>query len=260
MMFHEIHKELYSTLPFVLTSIGEMKQKDVNRPNGFDSHHFLWIKKGEGRFCIDGESFVLHDGEGVFIREGIPHSYHGNDFYTEFVTFTMETKMLEYLGASNWFRFQVPAFLEHDFNQLYHFARGNSTVLSRSAAGYSLVTEIFSAVLHSQETPAVRVLQMLECRYHEFLTLDQIASEVGMDRFSLCHYYMSQRGVTVMEDLHRIRIEKAKRFLKYSNDPIKKIGQSCGFESASYFGKRFRETVGCTPSEYRKRYGESVIH
>ena len=27
----------------------------------------------------------------------------------------------------------------------------------------------------------------------------------------------------------------------------------CGFDSASYFGMRFKEVVGCTPGEYRRR-------
>lgn len=259
MMFHEIHKELYNILPFILTSIGGEKQRATNRPTGFDSHHFLWVQKGSGRFCIKGETFTLNSGEGIFLREGVPHSYEGADFYTAYITFTMDTKMLDYLGAGDWFRFSVPAFLERDFLQLYRFATGNSTVLSRSSAGYSVVMDLFSTVLTTQDTPVARIGRMLECRYGEALTLDEIAAEVGMDRFSLCRYYMAERGVTVMDDLLRIRIEKAKRFLKYSTDPIKKVGQMCGFESSSYFGKRFRETVGCTPLEYRKRQSESVI-
>ena len=114
------------------------------------------------------------------------------------------------------------------------------------------MTELFSTILSSADTLSVRVLRLLEQRYSEPLTLYDIADEFGVDRFSLCRTYKAERGVTVMEDLNRIRIAKAKRFLKYGTDPIEKVGQLCGYESASYFGKRFRESVGQTPAEYRK--------
>ncbi|MBQ9759771.1 MAG: helix-turn-helix domain-containing protein [Clostridia bacterium] len=258
MMFHEIHKELFSVLPFVLTSVGEGIQKSTNRPAGFDSHHFLWVYKGMGKFCVNGEHFLLREGEGVFIRKDISHSYEGSDFYTAYITFTMDKKTLDYLGTGDWFRFSVPAFLEREFKHLLQFAMGNSTVLSRSSAGYPIVMDIFLSVLTRKNSTVTKVQQMLECRYGELLTLDDVAAEVGMDRFSLCRHYMAERGVTVMEELNRIRIEKAKRYLKYSNDPIKRVGKLCGFESASYFGKRFREAVGCTPMEYRKRQNEDI--
>lgn len=259
MTFVEIHKELYSVLPFMLTSVGHRKQEKVNRRVGFDSHHFLWILKGSGKFRIQDECFTLKSGEGIFMRENIPHSYEGNDFYTAYITFTMSKKMLDYLGVGEWFRFDVPNFLDRDFEQLCRFVMGNSTILSRSSAGYPLVMDLFSSVLAKKDTPVMQIQQLLEHRYHEALTLDEIASVVNMDRFSLCRYYMAERGITVMDELLRIRIEKAKRFLKYNNDPIQKVGKMCGFESPSYFGKRFREMVGCTPLEYRKRQSESVI-
>lgn len=259
-MFFEIHKELYDVYPFVLTSIGSNRQQDaVSRPRGFNSHHFLWIEEGVGHFCVDGKTFDLHAGEGIFLRDHVPHSYHGADFHTAWFTFTMTKEMLDHIGLPDFMRFEVPAFLDREFRQLFRFSTSSSTMLTRSAAGYTLFCELASAILSPKDSVAVRIEQLLECRYAEPLTLDVIAASVGMDRFSLCHYFAAETGKTVMDRLLHIRIEKAKRFLKYSNDPIKKIGEMCGFESSSYFGKRFRETVGCTPSEYRKRNNESVF-
>ena len=71
--------------------------------------------------------------------------------------------------------------------------------------------------------------------------------------FAFCRYYVRERGVTVMEDLFRIRIAKAKRLLRYSDESVESVGRACGFESPSYFSKRIRKAVGCTPVEYRKR-------
>ena len=254
LMFAEIHRELCGVLPFLLDTVGEhFKQDRVRRPNGFGSHHFLWVKEGEGEFWVGEECFTLRAGEGVFFRARVPHCYEGNGLHTMFCTFCMPDETLDYMGVPEWMRFTAPANLEHETALLYRFAIGNSTVLSRSAAGYSYVMELFAAILSPKDSPAVRVLHFLEQHYGDPLTLDKIAAVADMDRFAFCRYYTKERGVSVMEDLLRIRIAKAKRFLKYGSDSVELLGKMCGFESASYFAKRFRETVGCTPVEYRKQ-------
>ena len=113
---------------------------------------------------------------------------------------------------------------------------------------------MFTAILSSKESKAVRVRRLLEQRYAEPLTLLEIAEYLNTDRFLLCHLYKQEYGITMMDDLNRIRIQKAKKFLKSSSEPIETVGKLCGFDSPSYFGKRFRETVGCTPTDYRKKH------
>jgi len=34
---------------------------------------------------------------------------------------------------------------------------------------------------------------------------------------------------------------------------IIEISEECGFSSPSYFGKVFKESMGCTPKEYREK-------
>lgn len=256
-MFAEIHKELYDALPFVLNTVGEnTKQPPVSRPRGFDVHHLIWVKAGEGSFCVNGEHRVLKAGQGVFMRADVPHSYQGENMHTQWVTFAMTDQVLDYLRMPFYLFFDVPPYLEHETDQLFAFATGNSTAVSRSSAGYTYVTELFSLLLSPKESIAQCVIRFLEHSYAEPLMLDDVAAAVGVDRFALCRAYKQERGITVMEELKMIRIAKAKRFLKYSADSVERIGKMCGFESASYFCKQFRETVGISPAEYRKQHAE----
>ncbi|MBQ8213546.1 MAG: helix-turn-helix domain-containing protein [Clostridia bacterium] len=252
-MFAEIKRDTDAVFPFVLTTVGDNDHQDpMLRPEGFNSHHFLWLKTGKGSFRFGEDRFELSAGEGVFIRAGVPHSYEGKNFATAWCTFLMSDAMLDHLGVGDYMRFRVPADLNREHEQLYRFSVGDSTILSRSTAGYTFVMELFDAILTPTVHLSERVNRLLERRYAEPLTLDLIAEEVGVDRFALCRCYKRERGGTVMEELNRIRIAKAKRFLKYSTASVESVGRMCGFESSSYFGKRFREAVGCTPAEYRK--------
>lgn len=258
-MFAEIDVELSTALPFVLHTVGCFeRQPPVTRPQGFEAHEFLWVREGRGSFFVRGETFTLEKGEGVFFRKDVPRSYEGKDFSTSWCTFFMSDEALDYLGVTDWMRYTVPPHLDRELDTLHAFANGSSTVLSRSAAGYQFVTDLFGTILASKDSVATRILRFLEHRYGDPLTLDEIAAEAGMDRFAFCRYYTQARGVSVMEDLFRIRIAKSKRLLKYSTDTVESVGKMCGFDSPSYFGKRFREAVGCTPAEYRRRANGEV--
>ena len=257
--FFEIHEEDYADLPFLLFTIGESrKQESVWRTKGYGAHQFLWVTRGTGSFCIDGESFTLSEGEGVFFRAGVSNCYQGDPFSTRWFSFFINPAMLDHLGVGNVLRFSVPAWLDEDFASLHRFALGNSTPLSRSARGYLLVCNLFSYILKPNDTPATKILRMMESRFSEPLTLDDIAASVGIDRFRLCRYFLKETGSTVMDRLLHVRIEKAKHLLLLENESIGHVARLCGFESAAYFTKRFRQEVGCTPSEYRKQHSESV--
>ena len=253
-MFAEINKNAAKSLPFVIHTLGESApQSPINRPTGFETHHLIWVTEGSGTFTIDGKTFTLEKGEGIFTRAHIPHSYKGEYFSTMWLTFTMSGDALDCIGIGNVLHFFVPENMTNEARHLLAFANGNSNIVSRSAAGYSFITDFFMKVLSQSTSISDRALDILERRYSEPLSLDDIARELGTDKYTLCRTYKAEKGVTVMDDLFRIRISKAKRFLKISSENISEIGLMCGFENSCYFIKRFREKVGCTPSQYRSK-------
>ncbi len=252
-MFAEITPMSEIALPFVLTTVGDATlQPPVVRERGYLAHHFLWLRRGVGHFCVNRERFDLSEGEGIFMRANVAHSYEGEDFGTAWCTFLMDTSVLDRLGVGDCLRFRVPAHLDRASDRLFRFASGESTLFSRSAAGYTFVMELFESILETDISFSARVRRLLESRYAEPLTLDDIADELDCDRFSLCRAYKRERGITVMEELTDIRIAKAMHLLKYSTEKVESIGKMCGFDSPSYFGKRFREAVGVSPAVYRR--------
>ncbi len=259
-MFAEIRKEYLKegALPFVLHTIGSCQEKrPVNRPQGFFCHHLLWVKQGKGLFTVDGgEPFLLSTGEGLFCRRGVPHAYSAAKevLYTQWVTFFGADSILDYYQIPAFFRFKVSPSLCASTEELETLCTGNSTIISRSSAGYSWLSEWLDAAFSASGSLTDQIREYLEQCYGEPLDLEGIARQVGMNRFALCRSYKRLQGITVMEQLKRIRLSKAKQYLRFSAAPIAVIGQLCGFENASYFGKIFRENVGCSPGEYREQH------
>ena len=56
-----------------------------------------------------------------------------------------------------------------------------------------------------------------------------------------------------MEDIITSRIQFATELLKNPEIPIEKVAEMCGYASASYFIRQFKEQTGSTPSQFRKK-------
>lgn len=257
-MFAEIRKKYFKEpllFPFIVTTAGStVAERKQERPKGFPEHHLLIVTGGSGYFEVAGKRFLLSAGQGFFMRKDVPHSYDPQGrLSTLWVTFLGGESVLDYYGIGQSFIFEASNVLMRSTQSLIDFCSGNSTLLTRSAAGYSWLNDWLHDHFSASAPVEVQVRRYLEAHFAEELSLEQIASAVHMSRYSLCHYYQEHCRETVIDQLKRIRIEKACRMLRFSDESIEQISASCGIESPSYFSKLFKEQIGCTPREYRKK-------
>lgn len=92
----------------------------------------------------------------------------------------------------------------------------------------------------------------------EPLRLTEVAQHFGMSPQYFCSFFKAHLGRSFVQHINFLRIERASRLLRETDQPIMEIGFSVGFENFSYFIKRFRTVFGCTPSAYRKAGGGEI--
>ncbi|MGF7145606.1 two-component system response regulator YesN [Anaerotaenia torta] len=85
------------------------------------------------------------------------------------------------------------------------------------------------------------------------LTLDKVASKVNISPNYFSSLFNQETGMTFIEYLTDIRMEKAKEYLRCTGKKITEIGFSVGYLDSHYFSYIFKKTQNCTPSEYRCR-------
>lgn len=93
--------------------------------------------------------------------------------------------------------------------------------------------------------------------YFEHIGVPEIA-EAGFASERECHRtFKAELGVTPSQYLRDYRVEQACRMLVHTTRPLAQIGNQTGLGSPSHFGQVFREALGCTPRDYRKRWQNS---
>lgn len=122
--------------------------------------------------------------------------------------------------------------------------------------GYILENRLYTEGPSVQQKDARRIehlkkaLEKIESSYADCLTLDDLASEAGMNSKYFCRYFREMTHRTPIDYLNYYRVEQACFKLATTNESITDVGLSCGFNDVSYFIKMFKKYKGVTPKKY----------
>lgn len=111
----------------------------------------------------------------------------------------------------------------------------------------------FTAVPTGGDASRIKaMLRFIDDHFAEPLTLREIAAsaQIGPREASRC--FRRQLSLTAFEYLQNLRLDRACEYLRGGSLPITEIALRCGFSSASYFSKVFREHMNATPKGYRR--------
>jgi AraC-like DNA-binding protein len=99
-----------------------------------------------------------------------------------------------------------------------------------------------------------RVTDIVLSRFSEALTLEDLASAVGMSRWHFCRRFQSIVGVSPIRWLWALRTQLAATFIELEPRwTLTDVAFACGFGSSAHFSRAFKAAHGVSPSAYRQR-------
>ncbi len=118
---------------------------------------------------------------------------------------------------------------------------------------YELFDLIFSAPGDGED-----ILAPAECYLREHLADPDLrnadlARAANVSEVYFRKLFTRRHGVSPRRYILAARLENAKRRLAGSRESVGEIAAACGFSDIFHFCRAFRDAVGCTPGEYRKR-------
>lgn len=91
------------------------------------------------------------------------------------------------------------------------------------------------------------VLDLLHRDISRDWTLDSISDSVGISRASLANKFRESLGITPLDYLSRVRIEKGRRLLQEKNYTLEEIARKVGYSNAFSFSKAYKRVRGVSP-------------
>ncbi len=97
-----------------------------------------------------------------------------------------------------------------------------------------------------------RVIDYLRGNLDRQVKLEELAKVACFSEFHFHRIFSAVSGETLNNFTNRLRLERAARFLRYTNRSLTDIAFDCGFSSSATFSRAFRSGYDTSPSQFRK--------
>ena len=102
----------------------------------------------------------------------------------------------------------------------------------------------------TQISPAINYI---DANYDKAITLAEIARASHLSVSRLAHIFKEQMGITLIDYVTSVRIERAKELLLATDQNCTEICFQVGYNNQSYFTRTFKELVGMTALQFRAK-------
>lgn len=103
----------------------------------------------------------------------------------------------------------------------------------------------------NSEHPLIRVECFLRDHYSEHLTVKEIAEHFYINPVYLGQAFIKKHGISILEYIHNLRIEAAKKRLIDTHDTVRSIVESVGYVHYHHFLREFEKRTALKPVVFR---------
>lgn len=281
----ELLPEFHENFPYIMTNpLFSYIEKNLTRWHWHNALELFYMEKGSLTYYTPSGKFIFHEGCGGLVNSNILHMSKTISDPKQTIQYLHIFDPLFLAGTSgNLIDEKYISILtmqencdiikltpEDPTDQIILDKIKNSFSLSFDTFGFELkirsqLSEIWIDLLQkfndSQRASAIstkqndRIKQMLSFIFEHFsesVSIHQIADAGFCSERECYRIFQNYLHTTPNEYLTNYRLQKACDLLRQTNDSVTDISHFCGFGSSSYFGRIFKEHLGCTPSDYRK--------
>ena len=101
--------------------------------------------------------------------------------------------------------------------------------------------------------PVFRAMDYISLHYMEPFRIDELADWCHISEAHLRRLFSSHIRMSPLEYINLVRIRTACEYLKTTDEPVADIAHKCGFSVLSTFNRNFKQIMGVSPNEWRKR-------
>ncbi|MEF2243661.1 AraC family transcriptional regulator [Paenibacillus sp. IITD108] len=99
-----------------------------------------------------------------------------------------------------------------------------------------------------------RTIEYIHNHYESDLSLQAIASELGMSTSQLSKVFKKQENINFVDYVINFKMNKAKEWLVYTDLSIKEISDKLQYTTTQNFTRVFKQITGIPPGKYRSDY------
>lgn len=118
----------------------------------------------------------------------------------------------------------------------------------------AVITRRSTDTVAVDDSDVAEALKFVRQHAVEPIGIPDILKRIPVARRTLELKFRRVLGRTILEEIHRVRVERTKVLLTTTDLTLADIARQCGYSSPTMLGINFRSLAGITPGEYRRRF------
>lgn len=256
---------------FYLQECGHLKAGDGHHTSRQNLQSFLFavVLDGKGTLNYEGQHFQLENGDCFFIDCRAAHSYQSDSkspwelLWVHFNGCTTEEYYKLFLGQQQNVFHPVSSVkfvsILQELMRLNTEAYADTEVLTSGLIA-NLLTLLLTVNSISEESDTAlqaklkTVLAHIDANFTTDIRLDELAQRFDISKYYLTREFKRAYGETIFQHIISLRINYAKRLLRFTDKSVEEIATLCGFNDQSYFSKQFKKAENVTCLAFRRRW------
>lgn len=260
-----------------LQAISRVSGRNFEMPRMLHQHddrlEILFIENGRARHVIDSAVYALEPGDLVIYNAGVLHEEY-LQATTDLLVYTLDIQNVRFHGLppnclndgsgspvikTGVHRELVRAWVANIYDQVLSETDGGFDVANLMTQ--SLLVWVKNGDLADRPADVVkaaangmRIKAWIDQRFREAIGLQDIAEALHFNTCYVSHVLKTYTGYSPMQYINRRRIGEAQSLLIDTGRNMTEIAELVGFGNVSMFSRAFRQVVGCSPSDYRKKW------
>jgi len=267
--------KLYRLVGIAYCTYSPFEQKKVSKNEAYCIHLFT---EGEGRLVVNGLGYQVERGKCVIAEpdmtvtsEAYKHGLKGYELTFEVLSVekygkpaTQKRPAFPYVGEVEC----APLSQCLEWAQaIYSYASSESKNELGSLEQHIHFQELLRHIirqnlqtshLQNSRQAVEATINRLRQEYRYEWSVSQMAKMADLGRWQYTRLFKEMTGQVPLQYLSSIRIEQAKHLLQATDDRLFDIAENVGFGDEFYFNRRFKQTVGVSPGQYRRHYREEI--
>jgi AraC-like DNA-binding protein len=234
------------------------------RKSDLESYIICLTFSGAGRLEYEGKTYTLAGGEGFIVDCRLPFycraaSPSGWGYHcVVFDGFPMGDyfSLIKHAGGLT-FSLTPESSFYRTLDRLYETNRRVDRLAEcvNSCFITNMLTEILmtlpSGGVEDAPERIMAIREYLEGHYTKNITIEALAGRFAMSRYHLSREFKKHTGVSPSEYLISLRLDHAKRLLRFTDMKISRIALEAGYPDAARLFALFRKRERMSPGEYR---------
>ena len=233
------------------------------------------LLQGSLTLTVDGNQYVLSPGDTVACFPSVPHGYDAMSEDAQGLCFIFEADTIsEFASAFRSSRPVVPFLKADTAGQGLHDSIAVLVKILQEENSPLLMGYLHVFLAHMLSVMPLepidsnldgdliqQTLQYVSEHFAEDLSLDSVASALGVSKPHLSRLFSNYLKVNFRKYINTLRIDEACTLLRTTGTTVTDICYACGFNNPRTFHRAFMEEKGMQPKDYRAlKEGPKVFH